>query len=189
MLVYPYRGIPWGPGLQPVWARLASWLGRLCQYAWRQQACWLYKSIASRASSASAYTWVPSILILTQFFVASTFLVLGFKRWSGRTRLIHFSHYPRAITESAWGQTLDLLNSAMSAVQDCHMHVQSCLGPVVSATCAIILMHKVMRGICCLNALPWQISGCKSLHSCCRVPASWGGSFGPRTSMRSVDIA
>ena len=29
-----------------------------------------------------------------------------------------------------------------------------------------------MRGICCLNALPWQISGCNSLHSCCRVPAS-----------------
>ena len=49
--------------------------------------------------------------------------------------------------------------------------ISTCLGPVVSATCAI-LMHGVMRGICCLSALPWQISGCNSLHSCCRVLAS-----------------
>ena len=35
-----------------------------------------------------------------------------------------------------------------------------------------IFEYKVMKGICCLGALPWQSSGCNSLHSCCRVPAS-----------------
>ena len=61
----------------------------------------------------------------------------------------------------AWGLITSQLRRAA---------ISTCLGPVVSATCAI-LMHY-MRGICCLNALPWQISGCNSLHSCCSVPAS-----------------
>ena len=44
-------------------------------------------------------------------------------------------------------------------------------GPVVSATCAM-LEHQVMRDISCLSVLPWQVSGCNSLHFCCLIPAS-----------------
>ena len=45
------------------------------------------------------------------------------------------------------------------------------LEPVVSASCAIP-EHWVMKDICCSSALPWQVSGCNSLHLCCLVLAS-----------------
>ena len=62
----------------------------------------------------------------------------------------------------AWGLITSQLRRAA---------ISTCLGPVVSATCAT-LEHQVMRGIRSLSAIPWQFSSCNSLHSCCLVPAS-----------------